>query len=129
MSKIVLVHEKDGGFTLKNGGVVLEGVTSVDRVLEDGIPVAKVKAVLSRKEYVTEVPSAMVLVVGPDGESLKHGSEFIEGLLEVSEKDGILELKLEVDSEDYGPARAAKKAAPKVEKKVVAPKPVEKLEA
>jgi hypothetical protein len=129
MSKIVLVHEEGGKFTLKNGGVVLEGVTDVKRVMEDGVPIVEVEAVLSAKHYVTEVPSAMILVVDPEGESLKHGTEYIDGLLEVSEKDGILKLKLEVDSEDYGPARAAKKAAPKVEKKVVAPKPAEKLEA
>jgi hypothetical protein len=128
MSKIVLVHE-ESGYTLKNGGVTFEGVTEVERVIEDGVPVAKLKAVLARKEYVTEVPSAMVLVVGPDGESLKHGSEYVEGLIEVKEKDGVLELKLEIDSEDYGPLREAKKAAPKkVAPKPVAPKSAEKSE-
>jgi hypothetical protein len=130
-SKIILVHE-ESGYTLKNGGVVLQGITDVERVVEDGVPVVKVKAVLSKKEYVTEVPSSMVLVVGPEGESLKHGDQFIEGLVDIKEKDGVLEMTLEVASEDYGPKRAAKKVAPKVEeKKVVKPvvqKPVDKLE-
>jgi hypothetical protein len=131
MTKIVLVHGAEGELTLKNGGVSLEGVTSVKRVMEDGVPYVEVEALLARKEY--SVPSAMVLVVNPDGEEcLKHGSEFIEGLVQVEEKDGVLKLKLEVDSEDYALLRAAKKAAPKEEKKVVkpvAPKPVEKPEA
>jgi hypothetical protein len=128
MSKIVLVHEEDG-YTLKNAGVVLQGVTEVKRVMEDGIPYVEVSAELNRKEYVTEKPSAMVLVVGPEGESLRHGDQFIEGLVSVEEKDGVVKMKLEVASEDYAPLRAAKKekkAEPKVAPKpVVAPKKVE----
>ena len=130
MSQIVLVHE-ESGYTVKNGGVVLQGVTEVERIEEDGVPIVKLKALLARKEYETEVPSAMVLVVGKDGDYLKHGDQFIEGLVDVKEKDGVLELKLEVASEDYAPLRESKKAAKKAVK-APAPKPVvkpaEKLE-
>ena len=132
-SKIVLVHEEDG-YTLKNAGIVLQGVTEVKRTMEDGVPYVEVSAELARKEYVTEKPSAMILVVGPEGESLKHGDQFIEGLVSVEEKDGVVKMKLEVASEDYAPLRAAKKEK-KVEpvkaavKPVVAPKKAdEKLE-
>jgi len=113
---LVLVHEKDGGYTLKNDGVVLQGVTEVKKVVEDGVPYVEVTAELSRKEYVTEKPSYMILVVGPDGEVLKHGGQYIEGLVEIEEKDGVVKMKLEVASEDYTPLRAAKKekAEPKV---------------
>jgi hypothetical protein len=122
---VVLVHEKDG-YSLKNNGVVLQGVTDVVRTEEDGVPVVKVKAELKRKEYVTATGSEMVLVVGPDGESLRHGDQFIEGAAGVKEKDGVIEFSLEVGSEDYSPKRAAKKAAPKAAvKPVVAPKKVE----
>lgn len=125
-----MVHE-ESGYTVKNGGVVLQGVTEVERIEEDGVPIVKLKALLARKEYETEVPSAMVLVVGKDGEYLKHGDQFIEGLVDVKEKDGVLELKLEVATEDYAPLRESKKAAKK-SVKAPAPKPVvkpaEKLE-
>lgn len=127
-SKIILVHE-ESGYTVKNGGVVLQGVTEVERIEEDGVPIVKVKALLSRKEYETEVPSAMVLVVGKDGEYLKHGDQYIEGLVDVKEKDGVLELKLEVASEDYGPLREAKKASPKKVASRPVVKPAEKPEA
>jgi hypothetical protein len=127
---VVLVHEKDGGYTLKNNGVTLQGIDNVERVEEDGIPTVKVKASLKSIEYETENNSELVLVVGDDGEALKHGDQFIEGALGVKEKDGVIEFTLEVGSEDYSPKRAAKKAEPKVAPKPVALKKVdEKLEA
>lgn len=119
---VVLVHGKDGEYTLKSGGVVLQGVTEVKRVVEDDVPYVEVTAELTRKEYVTEKPSAMILVVGPEGESLRHGDQFIEGLVDISEKDGIVKMKLEVSSEDYAPLRASKKEKKEVKKEV--PKPV-----
>ena len=126
---VVLVHEKDGGYTLKNSGVVLQGVTGVKRTMEEGVPYVEVTAELARKEYVTENPSAMILVVGPEGESLRHGDQFIEGLVEVEEKDGVVKMKLEVSSEDYGPLRAFKKEKKAEPKKVVeAPKKPAKSE-
>ena len=130
---VVLVHEKGGGYTLKNNGVTLQGVTSVERIEEDGVPIVTVKADLKRKEFVAETNSEMVLVVSAEGESLKHGDQFIEGATSVKEKDGVIEFVLEVASEDYGPVREARKEAKKAPK-VVAPKPVvvkveEKLEA
>lgn len=109
MSKITLVHE-ESGFTLKNSGVVLQGVTDVKRVMDDGIPYVEVTAALNRKEYVTEKPSSMILVVDAEGnESLRHGDQFIEGLVSVEEDNGVVKMKLEVASEDYAPLRAAKK--------------------
>ena len=125
-SKIVLVHLPDGKFTLKQGGVTLEGVKSVKRSLEDGMPVVEVEALLAAKQYENDAPAAMVLVVDKEGnESLRHGDQPLAGALEISESDGVLKLKFAVASEDYAPLRAAKKAAPKAaeEKKVVAPKP------
>jgi hypothetical protein len=119
---VVLVHGKDGEYTLKSGGVVLQGVTEVKRVVEDDVPYVEVTAELTRKEYVTEKPSAMILVVSPEGESLRHGDQFIEGLVDISEKDGIVKMKLEVSSEDYAPLRASKKEKKEVKKEV--PKPV-----
>ena len=131
---VVLVHGKDGEYTLKSGGVVLQGVTEVKRVVEDDVPYVEVTAELTRKEYVTEKPSAMILVVSPEGESLRHGDQFIEGLVDISEKDGVVKMKLEVSSEDYAPLRASKKEKKAEPKKVVeAPKkpakPEEKPEA
>ncbi len=129
---IVLVHGPEGKLTLKNGGVALEGVKSVKRSVEDGMPVVEVEALLAGKKYITAEPSALVLVVDGDGnETLLHGEQPLEGALEIDEVDGLLKLKFAVASEDYAPLRAAKKAAPVVEKKVVKPvvKPAEKPEA
>ena len=125
-SKIVLVYEPDGKLSLKNGGINLEGIKSVKRSLEDGMPVVEVEALLAAKKYENKEPAAMVLVVDEEGnESLRHGDQPLAGALEISESDGVLKLKFAVASEDYAPLRAAKKAAPKAaeEKKVVAPKP------
>ena len=128
MSKIVLVHQPDGKYFLKSGGVSLQGVTSVDRSVENGLPVVTVKAALAAKEYVNSVNSAMVLVVDEDGnESLKHGDVYVDGLLNISETDGVVEMKLAVSSEDYeplinAPKKEEKKAAPKLAEKPVTKK-------
>jgi hypothetical protein len=128
-SQIVLVHGPSGELTLKNGGVSLEGVKSVKRSVEDGLPVVEVEALLAGKKYITSEPAALVLVVDEEGnESLRHGEQPLEGAIEISEVDGVLKLKFAVASEDYSALRAAKKVAPKPVKPV-APKPVEKLEA
>jgi hypothetical protein len=131
-SKIILVHGPDDKLTLKNGGVALEGIKSVKRTLEDGLPVVEVEALLAGKKYITSEPAALVLVVDEDGnETLQHGDQPLEGAIAIDEVDGVLKLKFAVASEDYAPLRAAKKdkkVEPKVEEKVALKPVVKKVE-
>ncbi len=124
-SKFELVHREDGN-QVKHGESVLVGVDKVEKVDEEGVPYLVFEAPIKEEQY--EVEGSFVLYHGKDGDAIKHGGIFLEGLQEVEKVivNGVPKIvaKVALGGEDYSQILKVKKK----EEKKPAPKPTPKPE-
>ena len=109
---------------LEHSGISLEGVESIEVDENARPPVAKVVGKLAAEEYVHETPAQLVIVHTEDGDKVKHGDVYLQGVSKVTKNGDKVELEISIGSVNFK-EMVEEKPAPK--KPVV--KPAEKKEA